>query len=178
MTGTHPGFLPAHNEYVSFERHVLQDNIILCDAKSGALLGAGAVVMVWCVERFVNAAVEKSLYSRFEAGALGVAILAIIVTMYFAWRVIKPRFVTSNDDDHIFWASRTFDISEAAFTDRIQSAKPEVLAADMIRHLYILAGVCRRKFAYFRSATMAAQVAFVFVVLAVCAPLLVSFVAR
>jgi hypothetical protein len=58
----------------------------------------------------------------------------------------------------------------------IQSADPEVLATDMIRHLYILAGVCRSKFVDFRRTTTAAQAAFPFVLLADSAPLIDSTV--
>jgi hypothetical protein len=57
----------------------------------------------------------------------------------------------------------------------IQSADPEVLATDMIRHLHILAGVCRSKLADFRRTTTAAQL-FLFVLLVVCAPLIASTV--
>lgn len=159
-----------HHDYLSFERHVLQDNIVLCDTKSGILLGAGAVVIVWCLDQLekVTGAIQQMLYS--------LAIIAIMFTMYFAWNVIKPRI--RRCDDHVFWESKLFQGSESEFTARIQSTESALFATDMIRHLHILADVCCRKFANLQRAAIAAKAAFLFVILAVCAPLLLPIVQR
>jgi hypothetical protein len=177
MAETEKSFLPTHNEYVSLERQVLQDNIILCDTKCGILLGFSAIVLLWCVDK-VPTLSDKMRVAIFPTLAEAIfytfAILALLVTIAFTWKVIRPRIRQS--DDYIYWGSKVFERSEADFSIGIQEADQEVLASDMIRHLHILARVCRDKFANFRRAVIAAELSAVFVLLAVCVGIAANFV--
>jgi hypothetical protein len=149
-----------HHGYIEFERHTFQDNIILCDAKSGILLGFGALVVLWCLDKLLTlgeggpelppvlATAETILYVA--------AIVALIATIGLTWRVIRPRI--SQADDYIYWGSKVFQQSEAAFITDIQTADWAVLDRDMLRQLHVLAGICRNKYANFRRAVMAAEI--------------------
>ena len=172
-------FMPTHNEYVFVERHALQDNIILCDAKCGILLGFGALTLLWCLDKLLalsgNGA-ERHLmsFATLEELLYAFAILALLVTVAFAWRVIRPRIQHSHD--HIYWGSKVFTQPKTDFTIAIQKTDPDVLATDMLHHLHVLAGICRAKFANFERAIIAAQCAAGFVFLAVCVRITANFV--
>jgi len=169
MAEADKAFLPTHNEYIALERHVLQDNITLCDTKSGILLGFSALVILWCFDRLSEAAQHWSaslFLMKLEAILYGIAVLALLATIIFAWRVVKPRIRPS--EDHIFWDSKIFRESETIFASRIQCAAPDALATDMLRHLHVLGGICREKFANFRRATISAQFSALIVFMAVC----------
>jgi hypothetical protein len=164
-------FMPTHNEYVLVERHVLQDNITLCDAKCGILLAFGTLALLWCLDKLLTltgnvpdhhlitfATIEELLYAF--------AVLALLTTVIFAWKVIRPRI--QHSQDHMYWGSKVFTQSQTDFTIAIQKADQDVLATDMLHHLHVLAGVCREKFANFERAIIAAQYAAGFILLAVC----------
>jgi|GEM_PF-1793308 len=160
-------FMPNHNEYVFVERHALQDNIILCDTKSGILLGFGALTILWCADHLLELASTKSslssMFSMAELTLQALGALMLIASLTFAWRVIKPRISAAND--YIYWGSQVFLKSQAEFTTTIQNADPDRLATDMLHHLHVLAKICREKYANFRYATIAAEYAALFIFL-------------
>jgi hypothetical protein len=164
-------FMPTHNEYVFVERHALQDNIILYDAKCGILLAFGTITLLWCLDKLVLLTGKGpdhhlSTFATIEALLYAFAVLALLVTVIFTWKVIRPRIQHSHD--HIYWGSKVFTQSQKDFTIAIQKADQDVLAIDMLHHLHVLAGICREKFANFERAIIAAQCAAGFIFLAVC----------
>src|SRR5260221_14287397 len=131
-------FTPTHNEYVTVERHALQDNIILCDSKCGILLGFGVLILLWCLDKVLTLTgnAEGRHFTAFvalEALSYAFAVLALFVAVTFAWKVIRPRI--HDIHDHIYWGSKIFTQPQADFTIAIQKADPEHLAIDMLHHL-------------------------------------------
>lgn len=164
MTETETNFSATRAEYLLFERYVLQDNIILCDAKSGILVGFAVVTLLWCFDRLR----EGVAGGEIEGGVLlfGIPMLALFVVIVFGWRAIKPRIKRGND--YVYWGSKAFAGSEQEYIAAIGSAEPGVLAADMLRHLHIQASICREKFDNFERALIAAQFAGLLLLLVVC----------
>lgn len=162
-------YTTTHNEYVTVARHALQDNITLCDSKCGILLGFGAVVLLWCLDKVLTLTGDTAprgllAVSSLEKLLYGSAVIALLITVIFAWKVIKPRI--HHGHDHIYWGSRIFTQPQADFTIAVQKADPNHLAVDMLNHLHTLARICREKYANFALALVAAQFAGGFVVLA------------
>jgi Family of unknown function (DUF5706) len=174
-----PSYQATMSEYLVVERHVLQDNIILCDTKCGILLAFSALIIEWCLDKVLtlsgyNVAGLPLVFARIEMVLYAFAVLSLFVTIGFTWRVIRPRLRTT--DDHIFWGAKFFNQSEEAFMQTIQNVKGEVLGKDMLRHLHVLAGICRDKFQNFRCAAIAAEFSTGFVLLAVSAELAEKFI--
>ena len=164
MAETETNFSTTRAEYLLFERYVLQDNIILCDAKSGILVGFAVVTLLWCFDRLREAVAAGEVGG--EALLFGMAMLALLAVIVFGWRAIKPRIKRGND--HIYWGSKVFTGSEQDYIAAVGSVEPDILAADMLRHLHIQGSICREKFDNFERALTASQFAGLFVLLAVC----------
>jgi len=174
-----PSYQATMSEYLVVERHVLQDNIILCDTKCGILLAFSALIIQWCLDNVLTLSGYKGaglplVCARIEMVLYAFAVLSLFVTIGFTWRVIRPRIRTT--DDHIFWGAKFFNQSEEAFMQTIQNVKGDVLAKDMLHHLHVLAGICREKFENFRCAAIAAELSAGFVLLAVSAELAAKFI--
>ena len=176
MAEAEKGFNATHNEYVTVERHALQDNIILCDSKCGILLGFGALILLWCMDKLLALTERSEGYQRIlEEVLYGCAIVALLIAVTFAWRVIKPRIHHSHD--HIYWGSKIFKQSADDFALTVQNADSDRLTVDMLNHLHILAKICCQKYENFARAVMAMQFAGGFVILAVCVQIGKNFIA-
>jgi hypothetical protein len=155
-------------DYALFEKDVLQDNIILCDAKSGFLLAFAAIVMTRCLDKATELASARAAscicMTHIVLILYAVAIVGFICTVVFVWRVVRPRL--RPHDDFVYWGSKIFTGTEMEFAVAVQSVTPSALAVDLLRHLYILAEICRRKFANFQCAAVAAEFSTIVFVLA------------
>lgn len=177
MAETEKTFMTNHSEYVSVERHVLQDNIILCDTKCGILLGFGALILLWCLDKVLTLSENAGgpiFLTLAQAIFYGLATISLLVTISFTWRVIRPRI--RQYDDHIYWGSKFFLQSREDFVIGIHGADQDALANDMLCHLHILAGICRDKFKNFGRAVIAAELSALFVFLAVSARIAANFI--
>src|SRR5947209_3540231 len=105
MTGAEKTIPHDPHIYVEFERHTFQDNIILCDAKCGILLGSGALVLLWCLDKLLtlgeSGAHLPPIITTAETVLYASATLALVVTISLTWSVIRPRI--SRADDYIYW---------------------------------------------------------------------------
>jgi predicted LPLAT superfamily acyltransferase len=87
-------------------------------------------------------------------------------------KTVLPRIVKGRDD-HIFWGSAVFRLPVEEYIRRVRATEPEQEKEDKLRHVYVLANICRGKFAHFRTSLRLAQVSFFVVVAAeVCRVLL------
>ena len=150
---------------MGFERHVLQENITLCDAKSGILLAFSTGLLGWCFDKlsYLLPDLPKAGPSLSTSEWLGfipiplyvLAIFAWAVTIYFAWNSVKPRIRPTAD--YIFWDSSVFKKPQADFANDIRAAEPDLLMENMLGHLHMLAAICREKFHYFHRAVVPAE---------------------
>lgn len=161
-------------DYVAIERDVLQDNIILSDAKSAALLALSGVLLFHCLDWALRLNSSSGL-SQVGVALLGTylaASLSLIITTIFCWLAIKPRIVRT--DDHLYWGSKLYLSSAEAFVSAIKSADAEVIEDDLLRMLHTLAGICREKYAAFEQAVWATELSLVLVLCAEFASLVLG----
>jgi hypothetical protein len=55
------------DRFADFERSVLQDNIILCDGKSGVLLAFDGAMVIFCVDTFVER--QRAIHARWRCSS-------------------------------------------------------------------------------------------------------------
>jgi hypothetical protein len=160
MSGTGAAYQPTQAEYVAMERDVLQDNIILVDAKSGILMAFCAVVVFRCFDKLqeIKTVVASTCPCGLTASAIlyWLAVLGLLVTTIFAWKVVKPRITKTND--LIYWGADAFLHDLNHFTTAVQSIGQTTLGQDVLQHLFVLAAICRKKFESFNRAIVAAEV--------------------
>jgi hypothetical protein len=153
------------DHFVDFERGVLQDNIILSDAKSGALLAFSGGMVIFCIDAFIGAhALTGLLHAAIAFLFLGAA-GAFLVSCHFSLTTVMPRLVRGADD-HIFWESPAFRLPVEAYVKHMEALDAETERRDKLRHLHLLAGICRRKFSHFLRAIRIAQIGFGLLVIA------------
>jgi hypothetical protein len=157
-----------HERFAYFERGVLQDNIILCDAKSGVLLAFTGAMIVFCLDTFVSlqrAAPAADPWRQFAHALFLLAALGFLVSCYFSLATVVPR-LRRGKADHVFWEAPVFRLSEDAYVAEMEKLDTKIERNDMLRHLYLLAGVCRTKFNHFQVAIRFGQIGFLTLVLA------------
>lgn len=145
-----------HAEYIVFERHVLQDNIILCDTKAGILLAFAALIALRCLDKIHVFLRSSSNPQLLVPGTLYVfALLSVLLTVYFAWKAIRPRI--RQVQDYIFWGASTFKKSRSTFATEVEGLEDNILAESMLQYLHTLASICGEKFNHFRHAVITAE---------------------
>jgi hypothetical protein len=158
-------------DFVGIERDLLQDNIILLDAKSAALLALSGVLLFHCIDRAVQlTSAAASPVASLVLGLYLAASLSLVATTAFCWFAIKPRIVKA--DDHLYWGSKLYLGSAETFVSQIKSADADVIADELLRLIHTLAGICRRKFAAFEHAVWATELSLLLVLAAECESLL------
>ena len=159
-----------HERFADFERAVLQDNIILCDAKLGILLAFSGAMVVYCIDMAGRAGALRAGAPRAalaEPWAFAVAAIGFFITCAFALAAITPRVrPLQSEDDYIFWGARVYRQPLGPFLDEMHGLDVAVEHDNKLRHLHVLAGVCRDKFIHLRQAMNAAAAAFAILVLA------------
>jgi len=156
------------DRFADFERGVLQDNIILCDSKSGVLLAFAGAMAIFCVDTFVTlqrGAPVRDVAREVPIGLFLVAALAFIVSCHFALTTVAPR-IRRGKPDHIFWEAPVFSLSEDQYVAEMRQLDVSTGWSDKLRHLHMLAGICKTKFSRFRIAIKLAQAGFLVLVLA------------
>ena len=161
-----------HERFADFERAVLQDNIILCDAKSGVLLAFDGAMVIFCVDAFVGGhAPQQGALHAAANGLFLLAAAAFLVSCHFSLTTVLPR-LRRGRDDHIFWEAPTFDLPIDRYIETMEKLDLETERRDKLSHLHMLAGICRTKFNHFQIAIRSAQAAFALLVLAELARLI------
>jgi Family of unknown function (DUF5706) len=163
---------PARDRFLEFERAVLQDNIILCDAKSGVLLAFSGAMVIFCLDATASVHGSGDLPHAALMGLFLVSGAAFLASCHFALTTVLPRLVRG-DDDHIFWESSVFKQSIEKYIQHMETIDPDTERRDKLRHLHRLAGICRNKFRYFQLAIRVAQGAFAILVAAELGRLLI-----
>jgi hypothetical protein len=162
---------PEHelrDRFADFERSVLQDNIILCDGKSGVLLAFDGAMVIFCVDTFVEL---QRRAAKFDPLSEGLVLLflaagfAFLVSCHFALTTVAPR-LRRGKVDHIFWEAPVFSLSEDRYVETMRQLDASTGWSDKLRHLHMLAGICKKKFSHFQVAIRMGQIGFVLLVAA------------
>ncbi len=154
-----------HERFADFERAVLQDNIILCDAKSGVLLAFSSAMVVFCIDAFVGGR-NGGGWLHHSANALFLlAGAGFLVACHFSLTTVLPR-LHRGGDDHIFWEAPIFRLPVETYVERMAALDVVLERRDKLTHLHMLAGICRTKFAHFQLSIRFGQAAFIVLVLA------------
>ena len=156
-----------HERFTDFERGVLQDNIVMCDAKSGVLLAFAGAMVIFSVDTFANlhqpAAgtwLKSAANALFLAAALG-----FLVSCHFSLTTVAPRLYRGRQD-HIFWEAPVFRLPVEAYVEQMEALDASTEHREKLRHLHMLAGICRTKFGHFQLAIRFGQAGFLLLVLA------------
>lgn len=173
MTSTVETFVGIEHEllrdrFADFERGVLQDNIILCDGKSGVLLAFDGAMVLFAVDTF--AALQRGLHTivlwrEMSSAGFLLAALAFLISCHFALMTVVPR-LRRGRADHIYWEAPVFGLSEEAYIEEMGRLDVSVAWSDKLRHLHLLASICKAKFRHFLKAIRLAQLGFLVLVLA------------
>ncbi len=154
-----------HERFADFERGVLQDNIVLCDAKSGVLLAFDAAMAIFCIDTFVGLA-DARPHARLAAGALFIlSAVAFLASCHFSLLTVLPRLHRGHQD-HIFWESPVFDLPVEEYIEQMEALDATREHREKLRHLHMLAKICRTKFTHFQWAIGFGRAGFVILVLA------------
>ena len=151
--------------FAEFERGVLQDNIILCDQKSGILLAFAAAMILICLQGFDVREAHRTGVSLAIHGAFAIGAVTFLVSCHFALATVFPR-IRRGADDHIFWESEVFKLPVDRYVARFRDMDIEVESENRLRYLHTLASICRAKFRHFRRGIRLAQVGFIILILA------------
>ncbi len=155
-----------HERFADFERAVLQDNIVLCDAKSGVLLAFDGAMVIFCIDAFVGGRDGGFALLHQAANALFlVSAAAFLVSCHFSLTTVLPR-LRRGRDDHIFWEAPIFDLPVERYVEQMERLDVVMERRDKLCHLHMLAGICRTKFAHFQRAIRFGQTGFLVLVLA------------
>jgi predicted LPLAT superfamily acyltransferase len=164
------------DQFAAFERGVLQDNIILSDQKSGILLAFSGAMVIFCIEAISSphAANHALNYPVATIDALYLlAALGFLVSCHFSLTTVFPR-IRHGRDDHIFWESSLYRLPADEFVARLRAIDVAAARDDKSRHIHTLAGICRDKFAHFRRSIQFAQGAFLLLVVAELARVVIA----
>jgi hypothetical protein len=172
MATTIDTFAPVENDrrerFADFERSVLQDNIILCDGKSGVLLAFDGAMVIFCVDAFVDLQRRIGAFASWRELPVVLFVLsgvAFLVSCHFALTTVVPR-LRRGKIDHIFWEAPVFNLSEDRYVEEMRRLDVSTGWNDKLRHLHLLAGICKKKFSHFLAAIRLAQIGFVLLVAA------------
>jgi hypothetical protein len=146
-------------DYVTVEQRVLQDNINLVDAKSGILMALSGGLIARDLDKFFELATTSSSAPAIASVSLafyGAATAGFILTAYLTWFVLRPRLVKTND--FVYWGSDVYLKGEQHYLDAIGAATAEDFRHHFLRHLHVLARICRRKFTFFVLAMRTAEI--------------------
>ena len=153
--------------FAEFERAVLQDNIMLCDQKSGILLAFAAAMILVSLQGFATREAHKpdGVVSILILGGFLFAAVAFLATCYFALATVTPR-IRKGPDDHIFWESRIFLLPVEQYVARFREMDTDTERENQLRYLHTMARICRTKFHQFAFAMRFGLLGFIALVLA------------
>jgi hypothetical protein len=155
-----------HERFADFERAVLQDNIVLCDTKSGVLLAFTGAMVIFCLDQVGEPAKVSRLLGDAATWAFFLASAALLVSCGFCLATVIPRMRRDVGEDHIFWESAPFRRPVEEYVAVMRELDVHVERDEKLRHLHTLAAVCRAKFANLRHAMNFAIVGFVILLVA------------
>lgn len=153
------------DSFAEFERGVLQDNILLCDQKSGILLAFAAAMVLVCLDGCRDPIVHPILLRLLDRGAFAVGAIAFLFSCYFALQTVVPR-IRRGGDDHIYWESSVFKLPVERYVARFREMDSQVEGENRLRYLHSLASICRIKFRHFTRAMYLGELGFLILIVA------------
>jgi hypothetical protein len=165
------------DRFADFERAVLQDNIVLCDAKCGILLAFTGAMVIFCLDAVsepLRHAREGLLLDAAVAAAFLGAAAAFLVSAGISLFTVMPRLRPDIGEDHIFWESAIFRLPVKDYLEQMRRVRIETERDEKLRHLHTLAAVCRSKYFNLRHAMRFVAGAFVLLVAAELGKVLLS----
>lgn len=151
------------DRFIDFERGILQDNVLLCDTKAGLLLAFTGAMVIFCIDLVAKLGETGSGASWAVAmtirALLGLAGAGFLVSAHFSLTTVLPRMIRGRPD-HLFWESPVYYLPADEFVAEMQNLDPKVEQDDKLRHVHLLAGICRGKFQHFQIAMRYARLSF------------------
>ena len=155
--------------FVDFERSVLQDNIALFDTKAAAVLAFSGVMVLYSIDSIATfhaaAGPHAWLITTAVRGFFAVAAVGFLLSAMFSLSTVRPR-VARGAEGHVFWDSAVYKLPVADYLRAMKGLDPAQAREEKLRHLHLLAGICRNKIRDFRASLFVAEGAFIALVAA------------
>jgi Family of unknown function (DUF5706) len=154
--------------FVDFERSVLQDNIALFDTKAAAVLAFSGVMVLYSIDSiatFHAAGPHARLVTAVVRALFAVAAAGFLLSAVFSLSTVRPR-VARGAEGHVFWDSAVYRLPIADYLKAMKGLDPSQAREEKLRHLHLLAGICRNKIRDFRTSLFVAEGAFIALVAA------------
>ena len=149
--------------FVDFERSVLQDNIILFDTKAAAVLAFSGVMVLYSIDTLVTfhvgAGPRAALVATVARVLLAASAAGFLVSAMFSLSTVRPR-VARGAEGHVFWDSAVYHLPLADYLKAMKALDPAQARDEKLRHLHLLARICRNKIRDFRASLYVAEAAF------------------
>ena len=155
--------------FVDFERSVLQDNIALFDTKAAAVLAFSGVMVLYSIDSIATFHAAPGPHAGLVTAAVralfAVAAAGFLLSAMFSLSTVRPR-VARGDEGHVFWDSAVYKLPVADYLKAMKGLDPAQAREEKLRHLHLLAGICRNKIRDFRTSLFVAEGAFMALVAA------------
>ena len=155
--------------FVDFERSVLQDNIALFDTKAAAVLAFSGVMVLYSIDAIATFRLEAgphawlvTVVTRF---LLAAAAAGFLLSAMFALSTVRPR-VARGSEGHVFWDAAVYKLPITDYLKAMKGFGPAQARDEKLRHLHLLAGICRNKTRDFSASLYVAEGAFMLLVAA------------
>jgi hypothetical protein len=128
----------------------LASQIQNADTKASLILGVNAILIGMLAALAAERISMVSDYSHntpalLSALLLGVALLLLGASVYFALMVTRPAMKRARDGG-LFYFSTIQSLSHDEFIERFEAMSPQQVRRDLLSQVYTLAGITRRKF--------------------------------
>ncbi len=155
--------------FVDFERSVLQDNIALFDTKAAAVLAFSGVMVLYSIDSIATfhaaAGPHAGLVTAVVRALFGVSAAGFLLSAVFSLSTVRPR-VAKGAEGHVFWDAAVYRLPIAGYLKAMKGLDPAQAREEKLRHLHLLAGICRNKVRDFRTSLYVAEGAFMALVAA------------
>jgi hypothetical protein len=94
-----------------------------------------------------------------------VAEVGFLLSAMFSLSTVRPR-VARGAEGHVFWDSAVYRLPVADYLKSMKGLDPAQARDEKLRHLHLLAGICRNKIRDFRASLFVAEGAFIALVAA------------
>ena len=149
--------------YSAFQLEILHHAITVADQKAAFILALALAFAVTALPPTIHL-LHGHAYLSGSLGLLGE--LGMLVGGVAAFLTVAPRIVARSVASDTYWASPIFKGPAEAYAAHMLQVSPSELSAKTLRHLHLIAGICRRKYLQLQIAFYAAPIGVAFLGLA------------
>lgn len=135
------------NELPTFVHQYLRDFITFADQKAAFTFAASAGLLAYLESKSVTDSFTKPLASWRAGEWIGsAAFLLLIACALLAAGVVVPRLRGQSATGLIYWEDIRSYFEPGAYVNAVEGASRAAARAEVLRHSFVLAGICRTKY--------------------------------